>query len=229
MGNHEYTFKAGLDANYDGYLQTSEATHSIKIRILSAKVTPEDAGGAIGAVPLTECMEGRWLTLTATIPNWSSFSENAAYKFYFKKADGTNWSKDKYSKSASTSVDWIYAGSVSSSSTAVSHYFDTPIYVTVTYKGVTATSDTLSIRVRELFIEYFKDNATGKDWKVCVGDDIAYKAVASDDCQNWAWEMPDGIFNAWNISSNKKSGTDIKIPYTDLARASNSWFGDTLK
>jgi hypothetical protein len=39
--------------------------------------------------------------------------------------------------------------------------------------------------------------------------------------------MPDGMFNAWNISSNKKNGTDIKIPYSDLARASNSWFGDT--
>jgi hypothetical protein len=39
--------------------------------------------------------------------------------------------------------------------------------------------------------------------------------------------MPDGVWNAWNISSNKKSGTDIIIPYSDLARASNSWFGDT--
>jgi hypothetical protein len=39
--------------------------------------------------------------------------------------------------------------------------------------------------------------------------------------------MPDGVWNAWNISSNKKSGTDIKIPYSDLARAKNSWFGNT--
>ncbi|MDR2642764.1 MAG: hypothetical protein LBC74_08210, partial [Planctomycetaceae bacterium] len=71
----------GLDANYDGYLQTSEATHSIKIRILSVKVTHEDASGAIGAVPLTECMYKRLITYTADIPSWTSFDENVTYKF----------------------------------------------------------------------------------------------------------------------------------------------------
>jgi hypothetical protein len=36
---------------------------------LSVKVTPEDAGGAIGAVPLTECMYKRLITYTADIPD----------------------------------------------------------------------------------------------------------------------------------------------------------------
>jgi hypothetical protein len=228
IDNHEYTLRAGLDANYDGYLQTSEATHSIKIKILAVKVTPEDAGGAVGAVPLTECMEERWMTYTANTPSWTSYSENIKYEFFFQRANGTNWSKVINTQSNSAIADWIYADYVSNSPGASSshHYFDTEFYVKATYKGVTAKSVVQSIRVYRLYIMQFGDHAQSKHLKVCVGDDIKYEAVASSDCQNWYWEMPDGTFNAWNISSNKKSGTDIKIPYSDLARASNSWFGD---
>ncbi|MDR2171456.1 MAG: hypothetical protein LBP59_15045 [Planctomycetaceae bacterium] len=229
LGNHEYTFKAGLDANYDGYLQTSEATHTIKIKILSVKVTPENAGGAVGTTPLTECMEGREITYTANIPSWTSFSENVKYKFCFKKANGTeDWNQIKYINANSVETTNVFSDYVSNSPSADAnhHYFDTPVYVEATYKGVTATSNVKNIRVYRLYIMQFGDHAQSKHLKVCVGSNIEYEATASSDCQSWYWEMPDGVFNAWNISSNKKSGTDIKIPYSDLARASNSWFGD---
>ncbi|MDR2641974.1 MAG: hypothetical protein LBC74_04195, partial [Planctomycetaceae bacterium] len=96
-----------------------------------------------------------------------------------------------------------------------------------TYKGVSVTSYPLRIDVYKFGINKFKDHAEQKDWKVCVGRNIEYEANASSDCHGWSWEMPDGVLNAWNISSNTKSGTNMKIPYSDLARASNSWFGDT--
>jgi hypothetical protein len=135
LSYHEYTLKAGLDANYDGYLQTSEATHSIKIKILSVKVTPENAGGAAGAVPLTECMEDRWMTFTANTPSWTSYSENIKYEFFFKKADETEWTKTINTQSNTAVAEWVYADKVSNSPGASSshHYFDTPIYVEATY------------------------------------------------------------------------------------------------
>jgi hypothetical protein len=229
QGNHEYTLEAGLDANRDGYLQDSEITHTIKIKVLNVKLTVENAGGAAGAVPLTECMEDRWITYTAKIPTWTSFSSDVKYKFCFKKADGTNDSRIKYSNNSHEQTTVIAADKVANSPGAspTHHYFDTTVYAEVTYKGVTAKSNVLDIRVYRLYILKFNNLSPAKIRKVCVGSNIDYEAVASSDCQNWSWEMPDGIFNAWNISGNKKNGTDIKIPYSDLARASNSWFGDT--
>jgi hypothetical protein len=228
IGNHEYTLKAGLDVNCDGNLQISETTHKIIVRILSAKVTPENAGGAVGAVPLTECMEGRKITYTVNIPSWTSISENVKYEFHIKKADGTDWTETKYDN-LTAEIEDVKSDYVANSSLASPnhHYFDTEFYVKATYKGITAKSVVKSMRVYRLYIMQFGDHAQSKHLKVCVGDDIKYEAVASSDCQNWYWKMPDGTVNGWYLkSSNNKSGTDIKIPYSDLARASNSWFGD---
>jgi hypothetical protein len=89
------------------------------------------------------------------------------------------------------------------------------------------TSNTLNIDVRRLWIDEFKDAATSKDWKVVVGKNIQYKAYASDDCVAWDWDMEDGVLDAWNpTGGNAKTGSAMKIPFSDLARAGNSWFGD---
>lgn len=121
----------------------------------------------------------------------------------------------------------VQADQVANSPTEMTHTFSTPIYCTATISGKTATSATINVDVYELWIKEFKDTETGKGWKVCVGKDISYEAISSSDCVNWNWDMEEGIPDAWNpTGGNAKSGTAMKIPYTDLARASNSWFGD---
>ncbi|MDR1925110.1 MAG: hypothetical protein LBQ66_12130 [Planctomycetaceae bacterium] len=231
IGNREYTFKAGLDANCNSSLQNDEVAHTIKVRILSVKLTPENAGGAAGAVPMTECMEGRQITYTATMNSWSDLG-NVKYKFYFKEADGTDWTQDKEVASNTVETTDIYSDKVSNSTestAATDDYFTTPVYVTATYKGVTAISDTLNIKVYRLGIKKFGDEADKKDWKVCVGRSIEYEANSSSDCQNFEWDLKSGTFsNYWQTDGGTaKSGTDMKIKYSSLAKAYNSWFGDT--
>ncbi|MGB2966586.1 MAG: hypothetical protein WBD18_01700 [Phycisphaerae bacterium] len=175
---------------------------------------------------LTECMEGRYCTYTATITG--SFPQSGViwFVFHYTRADGTTWQDE----------DWSY--DLVEDNTAVAdqvleddpdHKFTTPIWAEAKNSGVTAVSNTLNIDVYELWIEYFRDDATGKDWKTCVGEAIAHSAIASDDCQNWEWDMADGVPDAWNpegASIDDQSGNDLKIPYSDSDRASNSWFGN---
>lgn len=106
------------------------------------------------------------------------------------------------------------------------HYYVLAAYVVAYQNGNSAESDALFIDVYELWITAFRDFAEQKDWKVCVGEDIEYEATASSDCTGWNWDMEDGTPDAWNpTGGNAKSGS-MQIPYTDSARASNSWFGD---
>jgi hypothetical protein len=178
---------------------------------------------------ITQCMEGRWCTYTATATNNFPHDGIIKFTFHYKTADGTPWED----------VDWSY--DLVEDNTAVAdqvpagdpdHKFTTPIWAevedTVGGKTYTAVSNTLNIDVYELWIDYFRDKATGKEWKVCVFNYIAHNAIASNDCQNWAWDMPDGWPDAWNPTgtTNQKSGEGMWIPYSDLAGADNDWFGD---
>jgi hypothetical protein len=87
--------------------------------------------------------------------------------------------------------------------------------------------------VWELYIDYFRDAITGKDWKVCIGDNIAYSATGSPDCNSWTWEMKDvlpedPLPRAWHpAGGDAKTGAGLVIPCSDLAGATNSSFGDS--
>lgn len=102
------------------------------------------------------------------------------------------------------------------------------------------------IIVYELWIDYVKDSGTDQEWKVVVGDEVEYKAIASIDCNSWIWDFPDGPIDnekAWNIAPESggvfgrstepgDNGAPFLIPCSDLTenntlRAQNEWFGDT--
>ena len=58
-----------------------------------------------------------------------------------------------------------------------------------------------------------------------VGKNIAYNAIGSKDCKNWAWDLQDG--HVWHPTGGTlKQGTSMKLPTSDLAGiTSASWFG----
>ena len=114
------------------------------------------------------------------------------------------------------------AGDVEDSPTAALHYFDTPIYVDAEDDYThTATSDTLTVRVYELAIEYVRNHSPLKNDKVVVGLDADYQAIASSDCTSWEWIMPDGWPSDWwhpapvSPATWDRSGTS-SIPTSDL-------------
>ena len=200
--------------------------YSITVAVANVVLTVENAGGAAGAVPLTECMAGRHVTFTATtsdnIP--CGWFNSIQFTFHYQHADGTLWTDTEWSTSHvadSTAVaDQVPAGTAD-------HKFTTPIYAVASKNGMSCTSNTLNIDVHELWIKTFQDAGTGRAWRVCIASNISYEAYASSDCTSWSWQMPDGIFScAWNpTGGNTKSGTSMQIPNSDKARASNSWFG----
>ena len=231
----EYKVEAGM-AETASATTFSTADLTTEVKLLWVTITPENAGGAAGAVPLTECMEEREITYTAKTPSWTSYSENIKYEFFFKKADGTEWTQVKNVKSSTAQTTNVVADQVANSPGASPnhHYFDTDVYVKATYKGATATSNTLNIRVYRLWIKHFKDhNSTSTypsstDWMVCVGRNIDYEAIASNDCNNWAWDLKSGTFyDYWQTTGGtSKAGTGMVIPTSELEDARGNHFGD---
>src|SRR5207248_709957 len=90
-------------------------------------------------------------------------------------------------------------------------------------------SPTLTVRVYQLWIDHFRDTASAKEWKVVVGANIDYGGIASSDCINWKWEMPDGLIRQWHpAGAMNKTGT-LTIPYSDqsfFGAISGDNFGD---
>ncbi len=182
---------------------------------LTASLTAENS--------LTECMEGRVVTFTATVSqNFPvSSSEPATYKFYFREADGSYWTKTVTSALSTCETD-AQADDVPSGD--ADHKFSTPNMVEVISDDETASvsSDILWIDVYELWILSFRDAMTAKDWKVVVGENIEYNATASSDCTNWLWDMPEGIPDRWNPTGvTSKSGSSMVIPTSDMPEASD--------
>jgi hypothetical protein len=180
-------------------------------------------------IPITECMEGRHVTFTATASGFVSTlpGNSISFTFFFRHPDNTPYSETDWSfdlvEDHTIKMEDVLDGDSD-------HYYDTPIRVTAQDNFTHgAASDQIWLRVWELWIEYFQDNDTGKDWKVCVGDNISYSAFASPDCGNWEWDMPDGWPDQWNpTGGNLKTGTGMVIPNSDLP-TNNHWdyFGDT--
>jgi|GEM_PF-3473983 len=208
-----------------------KSPYEIKIRMLAGGTECSDTtsmsviastASVVAESSITQCMEGRWVTFTATAEGFVSTSpgNNIDFTFHFQTAAGTPW----------TATDWSFdleedhiAVASNVLANDADHYFDTPIYVTVADNFThTATSSTISIRVYELWIDYFRDNTSSKDWKVVVNKNIAYNAIASSDCTNWAWDMADGFPDCWNpTGGSAKTGTTMKIPNSDLPSSGN--------
>jgi len=171
-------------------------------------------------------MEGRWITFTATAQGFVSTNPGNAidFTFNYRRANLTWWTNTDWSfdlvEDNTAAADDVLAGDTD-------HKFSTPIFVTV-YDNFThsATSNILWIDVYELWIDYFRDNATSKDWKVVVNKNIAYNAIASSDCTNWEWDMADGVPDCWNpTGGDEKVSTTgpspMVIPNSDLPSAGN--------
>ena len=192
---------------------TCFGTTSMTVIASTASVVAEDS--------ISECMEGRWVTFTATAIGFvSTITANTIdFTFHYQTASGTPWSETDWSwdlvEDHIAVADDVLGGDPD-------HFFDTPIYVTVADNFThTATSSTINIRVYELWIDYFRDNASGKDWKVVVNKNIAYGAIASSDCTNWSWDMADGWPDQWNpTGGDEKVSTTgpspMVIPKSDL-------------
>lgn len=175
---------------------------------------------------ITECMEGRWVTFTATASTHfpHGLTNPIYFTFHYQRADGTDWSETDWStdlvEDNTVIADNVPAGDPD-------HKFTTPIYVVANNDTAHAVSNTLNIDVYELWIEYFRDSASGKDWKVVVGLPIEYSAIASRDCKNWRWDMEDGFPDVWNpTGGNQKTGL-MTIPSSDMP-TDDDWdhFGD---
>ena len=208
---------------------TCGATISINIIVFSVNIFAETSDGIVNdgtKTSLSECMEGRHITYTAKLSEQIPTNLNKTYTFFFKASSGETWTAIVISTD-NTVYYTAQTDQVANSPMEMTHKYSTPIYCTATISGKTAISSTINVDVYELWIKEFKDTATGKAWKVCVGRDISYEAISSSDCVNWNWDMEEGIPDAWNpTGGNAKSGTTMKIPYSDLSRASNSWFGN---
>ncbi len=211
---------------------TSETTYTLTVVGPNFSSKSTDQMKVLVGVPvtlkvennLTECMEGRQLTFTAEVTSTFQLPSGTQIKFTFHYEDpaGNPWTHEEWSIDK-VETHTVVAGDVPAGD--ADHKFTSPVFVEAEIDGCVGTSPTLSIEVYELWIDYVRYSAA-KPWKVVIGENFQYKAIASSDCQNWDWDMEDGVPDAWNpTGGNAKSG-NMMIPFTDQARASNSWFGD---
>ncbi len=188
---------------------------------LAAEANMTDPSGRLS------CMEGREVTYTATAhPLFPHGLFNPiCFVFNYETAAGVHWTDTDWSTDLledNTAVaDDVLAGDAD-------HMFTTPIYVEASNDSVQTQSNTLEVDVYELWIEYFRDASTHKDWKVVVGDPIEYSAIASSDTHSFQWQMPDGVPDQWHpTGGNAKSGNGMVIPNSDMP-VDSDWdhFGD---
>ncbi len=192
---------------------TNTTTDQVTVTVEQPMVTLEAENN------ITECMEGRSVTFTAVASSVFEHDTPIKFTFNYERPDGTPWKRIKWSFDL-VEDNTVDAGDVPAGN--MNHYFDTPIFVEVGNDDCMGTSNTLSLRIYELWIDYFRDNTTNKNWKVVVGKNIAYNAISSSDCTNWAWDMQDGFPDTWNpIGGNAKSGTTMVIPNSDMPNCGN--------
>lgn len=206
----------------------SHSSNEDQMSVEESTVTIVPENSPTTGQPITDCMEGRSVTFTATSRGFvSTIPGNPIdFTFHYQHADGTPWSETDLSfdqvEDNTPVADNVPPGDAD-------HHFDTPIYVEVEDNFThSATSSTIWIRVWELWIDYFRDAATDKDWKVVVGKAIEYSAIAAPGAKNFAWDMADDTPDQWNpTGGNLRTGTNMVIPNSDLP-TDNHWdyFGD---
>jgi hypothetical protein len=220
---------ATLSYNYVGtgeHATGLECKASLGMTVVKVDLVAETS--AKTQLPLTECMEDREVTFTATAAGFTASQANQLqFTFHYEYADGTKWSSTDYWPGLvaydDAPMDNVPDGDAD-------HYFETPIYVEVSDDlSNKATSSEITIKVYELWVNTFKDADEDKEWKVVVGEPIEYEATASPDCTNWIWELSDGIVEQWHIDgASLRSGNNMIIPNSDMP-SDDEWdhFGDT--
>ena len=175
-----------------------------------------------------ECMQGQRLTLTAQIIG-SFPAGQRTFQFVYHNGTGyydtaTRWTSDNRCEAT------IVVPSVPSYRDS----YGMGIYASVGCDGASNYSNTVPVTAYRLGIDFFGDEVTAKNWKVCIGEGIQYNALASSNCTNWAWSMNDG---RWGVDGtvNQKSGswadgqTQMWISFWYLSNptaAKNNDFGD---
>lgn len=176
---------------------------------------------------ITECMERRDITFTSIVGGNlpAELPDEYELVFHYKKADGTDVTESQITSGIVNDYD-IEADLVLDGD--ADHKYTTSVYVEAKYKNGTLKSDPINIDVYELWIEYVRYHFDPtKEWKIVVGYTIDYSAIASSDCINWNWRMEDGVPDQWHLQNgDSKNGNLMMIPFTDLADAENSDFGD---
>lgn len=174
---------------------------------------------------ITECMEKRQLTYTATLDGDLNTAEmdQVEYKFHYQKSNGSQFTHNEWSFNK-TLANTITADSVQTGD--IDHKYTTTVYAEAKIKDVVVLSDSIKIDVHELWIATIEYNSL-KSWKAVVGEPFKYSAFASSDCVNWKWEMSNGTSSYWQPSGGDKQNGTMTIPYSDLPAAKNSYFGDT--
>ena len=215
---------------YDLMAQCGTSIKRLRLIVFGVSLFAETTNGAINdgtMESLKECMERREITYTALLSDQFPEGQEATVTFYFQRASGENWSQSVQSHGR-TAYCTAVADLVANSPQAAMHKFTTQIYCSVSLQEQTAISAPIEIDVYELWIMIFRDAEMKKNWRICVGKNIEYEACSSSDCHSWEWDMEEGVPDAWNpVGGRQRSGNDMVIPYSDLARAANSWFGDT--
>jgi hypothetical protein len=175
---------------------------------------------------LTECMENRLLTFTSTLEGDlpAIFTDQVEFVFHYEGQDGLDHTKSELSYDAKE--DFTVSSEISPASNS-QHKYSKPFIAEAKYHGNTIASDTLKIDVFELWIDYVRFDAT-KPWKAVVGQAFELSAISSSDCKNWDWDLDKTGTFSWKPYGGTKKTTTLTIPYSDLANAKNSYFGETF-
>lgn len=182
---------------------------------------------------LTECMEERPLTFSATIEMnlQFGFPGPVVFNFNYTDASAMTVTQSEFSTTPSTSNTFTVEQVINPS-----HHYSMLVDCEVSFEvyGITCTSSFMTIEVYQLWIDKFEDAATGKDWKIVVNKDINYDANASSDCNNWEWKFPnlDGGSLIWPLVGTHLISGTLKVPESNLPVSSspygvaNGKFGD---
>lgn len=219
-GNRDFVATIGFDTNGDGTLQQTEIDRTANVHVLRLDWTLISTNSDGSAV--VDAMEEDPLEYNGNV---LGYPENGAVNFilYTTNSDGTVAEIDNLN--ANNSNFMLPSGLVLDGDT--DHKFKYTTYAEATIGNAVVRSNEIDTDIYELWINYFRDDATGKDWKVTVGDAIAYDAFAASKCTDWFWDMPDGFEDAWSPArGDAKSGNQMVIPFSDLSDAENDWFGD---
>ncbi len=221
-GNRAYDVKIGFDNNADGSLQLAEIDHIITVRVLKLdwKIVSKNTDGS----DVTDAMELDSIKYNFKVDGLPSGGTNLTY--HVQKPDGSYETSNGYYPVPTHDMYFI-PPNVLDGDTDHKYAFETYYTIPAPYGSRTFTSPKINIDIFELWIKSFRDDATGKEWKVSIGDAISYEAISGSKATDWSWDMEDGVPDAWNpTGGNAKSGSSMVIPFSDEERASNSWFGD---
>jgi hypothetical protein len=157
---------------------------------------------------------------------------NVSYKVLTDDATGHHVEQSGTLSSAETDFSNLKFAKVADGDS--DHQYTGYRWVELSVGDAALTSNVVDTEVCELWIKSFKDAASGKEWKVCVGDNISYDAISASGLTEWSWMLEQqpgagaGSFFGWDLqNANAQRGGTAKIPQSNLHYAGNGWFGTT--